>query len=183
MIYLDSDGVFAGWREYVFTHHIRNMGPEEFNKLPELRRRSLLRDIYQKDPDLFYKLKPITGTEKILEAVERTCEDWAILTSSAEDHFDFGRVVECKHLWYAKHFGISADKVIVTESSAAKKEFAGRGHLLVDDFRRNCNEWAIAGGLAIWTLTDKPNIDGIIQQVQSYQNDSTVYNGHFISVR
>lgn len=40
-----------------------------------------------------------------------------------------------------KHFGVPADKVIVTESSGQKKAYASRGNLLVDDYGRNCREW------------------------------------------
>ncbi|QXO09703.1 hypothetical protein pEaSNUABM11_00279 [Erwinia phage pEa_SNUABM_11] len=177
MLSLDSDGVFAGWRKYVFSKHILTMSPEEFNKLPEIRRRGILRDIYLKDPDLFYNLEPIAGTERILEAADTCSDGWGILTSSSEDHQDYNHVVECKHAWFKKHFDVPATRITVVENSAAKQQYAGRGHLLVDDFRRNCNQWALAGGFALWTKTDAPSVDAIVEQLRNYQEDPNLNSG------
>jgi hypothetical protein len=177
MISLDSDGLFGAWCKYVFTKHILTMSSAEFNKLPEMRRRSMLREIYQKDPDLFYNLEPIAGTERILEAADTSPDGWGILTSSSEDHQDLNHVVECKHAWFKKHFDVPATRITVVENSAAKQQYAGRGHLLVDDYRRNCNEWAIAGGFAVWTLTDQPNVDAIVEQLRYYQEDPNLNAG------
>lgn len=177
MISLDSDGVFAAWRKYVFTKHLTTMAPEVFNKLPESRRRFLMREMYQKDPDLFYKLEPIPGTEKILEAAMTCTDGWQILTSAADDHPEYNHVVECKHEWFKKHFAVPAARITVVENSAAKKQYAGRGDMLVDDYRRNCNEWSVNGGFAVWTLTDRPDIDGIVSIISNYQEDASLGTG------
>lgn len=183
MISLDSDGLFAAWRKYVFTKHLTTMVPEVFNKLPESRRRFLMREMYQKDPDLFYKLEPIPGTEKILEAAMTCTDGWQILTSAADDHPDFNHVVECKHEWFKKHFAVPAARITVVENSAAKKQYAGRGDMLVDDYRRNCREWSDNGGFAVWTLTDRPDIDAIVSIIGNYQEDATVTGGLLLSLQ
>jgi len=183
MLNLDSDGVMAGWRKYVERHHLHNVNWEEFHKIPETKRRGIFREIYQKDPDLFYKLDPLPGAELLLEAADRNDCGWRILTSAAEDHPDFDRCKEGKEAWYKKHFGISADRLIVTENSAAKKEYAGRGHLLVDDYRRNCNEWALKGGFALWTLADAPNVEALVQHIAEYQEDPNASTGFILQIR
>ena len=77
MFNLDSDGVFASWRKYVLTQHFQGMSIQEFHGMPELHRRALVREMYLKDPDLFYKLDPIPEAAKILETVESLGECWA----------------------------------------------------------------------------------------------------------
>lgn len=168
MLNLDSDGLFALWQSYVLPKYFPSMSRQEFNHLPELRRRSALREMYQREPNLFYNLTPNLEMIAVIEEAERLCIDWNILTSGAEDHFDHDLVVECKHRWFDKHFGIPADKVIVTESSAQKKDYAGRGRLLVDDYGRNCREWALAGGTAFWTRSEKPNPPVLIRHISRF---------------
>lgn len=175
MIYLDSDGVFADWRGYVSEHHLRDMSFEDFNRLPEERRRAMMRKIYQNDPNLFYNLKPIAGTERILEAVEKTGECWAILTSGSEDHPDHELVTKSKELFFEKHFGLPKDRIIVTASSKEKQQYSGKGKLLIDDYRRNCNEWVLYGGSAIWTKTGEPNIPRIITHIEDMWSEANQY--------
>ena len=182
MFYLDSDGVFARWRKYVLTTHFPGMTIQEFHALSELKRRGMIRSMYQADPDLFYKLEPIEGMERVLETVDRLCDSWAILTSGSEDHYDHQRVVESKQRWYLKHYGVPADKVIVTENSAAKKAYAGRGNLLVDDYGRNCREWVLQGGAAIWVRTEEPCIESICRQCESFYNDPINQSGTILQI-
>lgn len=165
MLYLDSDGLFAHWRSYVLSKYFPHLCAQEFNQLPELRRRSMMREMYRREPNLFYNLPPNLEMVAVVEEAERLCIPWCILTSGAEDHFDHALVVESKQLWFDKHFGIPASKVTVTESSAQKKNFAGRGRLLVDDYGRNCREWALGGGTAFWTRSEKPNPQVLVRHI------------------
>lgn len=168
MVNLDSDGLFAVWSGYVVPKYFPTMTLKEFNAIPEIRRRALIRDVYQKEPNLFYNLPALPEMAKVLTALDRLGADWCILTSGAEDHFDHELVVESKQRWFDKHFGVPADKVIVTETSGQKKDYAGRGRLLVDDFGRNCREWALAGGTAFWVRTEKPNTRDLIRHITNF---------------
>lgn len=183
MIYLDSDGVFAGWRSHVMPKYFPELTVKQFNALPDLKRRGMLRDIYQREPKLFYNLKPVEGMGAVLDAVDRMGVPWAILTSGAEDHYDHQLVVDCKQRWYDKHFGVPADKVIVTENSGQKKEYAGEGELLVDDFGRNCREWALKGGAALWVHTESPNARDICRHIQNFVDDPVAHNGSILQIR
>lgn len=182
MFYLDSDGLFARWRTYVLSTHFPGMTIKEFNALPELRRRSLTREMYQRDPDLFYKLSPISEASAIIETLEKLCDSWAILTSGSEDHFDHQLVVESKQRWFLKHFGVPSDKVIVTENSGQKAAYASRGNLLVDDYGRNCREWVLQGGGAIWVRTEQPNIPAICSQCEAFYEDPINLSGTLLPV-
>ncbi|QVW55224.1 hypothetical protein pEaSNUABM29_00184 [Erwinia phage pEa_SNUABM_29] len=182
MFYLDSDGVFARWRKYVLSTHFPGMTIKQFNAIPELRRRSLTREMYQRDPDLFYKLEPIEGVQRILETVDRLCDSWAILTSGSEDHYDHQLVVDSKQRWFLKHFGVPADKVIVTENSGQKASYASRGNLLVDDYGRNCREWILQGGGAIWSRTEEPKIEAICLQCEAFYNDPISHSGTLLQI-
>lgn len=183
MFNLDSDGVFASWRKYVLTHHFQGMSIQEFHGMPELHRRALVREMYLKDPDLFYKLDPIPEAAKILETVESLGECWAILTSGSEDHFDHGRVVECKKLFFEKHFGVPGHKVIVTTNSAEKATYADKGRLLVDDYGRNCREWVLKNGTAIYTRTDEPDVDVVCRQLRTFAENPFEYSGQILCVQ
>ncbi|ANZ48833.1 hypothetical protein BIZ83_gp020 [Erwinia phage vB_EamM_ChrisDB] len=165
MVHLDSDGVFAVWSGYVVPKYFPTMTLREFNAIPEIKRRALVREIYQKEPNLFYNLPALKEMGVVLDALEKAGTPWCILTSGAEDHFDHELVVESKQLWFDKHFGVPADRIIVTETSGQKKDYAGRGLLLVDDFGRNCREWALAGGTAFWVRTEKPNTRDLIRHI------------------
>lgn len=183
MIRLDSDGVFAGWVQYTIPKHFPEYTPQEFNKLPELKRRGLMREMYRKEPNLFYNLPPFLEMMRVLEELERLCVPWSILTSGSEDHFDRDLVVECKQLWFDKHFGVPADKVIVTETSHDKKIYAGPGTLLIDDFGRNCREWALSGGTAYWVETDKPNPTDLIRHINAFVESPNMNAGSILQIR
>ena len=183
MIHLDSDGVFAAWVSYVLPKYFPTMSRQEFNALPELRRRGLMRDMYQREPNLFYNLPALTEMSAVLEALDRLGVPWCILTSGSEDHFDHELVVECKQLWFDKHFGVPADKVIVTETSGQKKDYAGRGRLLVDDFGRNCREWALQDGTALWVRTDKPNVPDLIRHLSNFVDAPNKAGGSILQIQ
>lgn len=183
MIYLDSDGVFAGWRLYALPKYFPTMTSHEFNKLPDLKRRGLMRDMYQQEPNLFYNLPPNNAMIQVLEFIEKECLPWSILTSGSEDHYDHDLVVDCKERWFDKHFGVPADKIIVTENSGAKAVYAGRGKLLVDDFGRNCREWALKGGTAYWVHTDEPNVRDLIRHIGAFAEDPNMLCGSILQIQ
>ena len=56
-------------------------------------------------------------------------------------------VIAGKKKWCQKNLGISKGINITTRKG--KIRFAGKKHILIDDFKKNCNEWIAAGGIAI----------------------------------
>lgn len=182
MIYLDSDGLLAGWCTYVFNKHLPHMTREELNTMCLVRRKSILSDMYRREPNLFANLSPLKGAKEFIEWLSTTGEPFAILTSSATDHHDFDIVKESKIFFFEKHFGLSADKVIVVESSYDKAKYAENGAMLVDDFGRNCQEWLLGGGCAIQVATDKPDFDQLKDAISLYLEDQLSLDDNIIFV-
>lgn len=168
MIYIDSDGVLAAWCGYVFNKHLPHLSREELNTMCPVRRKGILADIYLREPNLFANLSPIEGAKEFVDWLIYTGEPFAVLTSAAADHFDFDIVEECKLQFFDKYFGLVAHKVIVVETSSSKASYADPGDLLIDDFGRNCREWAEKGGIAIRVETDKPNFEELKEKVELY---------------
>lgn len=182
MIYVDSDGVFADWRWYMEKHHLNGLTVPEFNALNPCRRSTILQEVYRKDPDLFEKLPRIPDMDIVVEYLTRSGEPWGILTSAGEDHPDFEYAAMSKRRWFLKHYGIPEHQVTVTESSASKAELAGPDTLLIDDFGRNCRQWADAGGKAIWVRTGKPDPHAIIEAIDDFINAKELYLEPLISI-
>lgn len=168
MIHFDSDGIFANWEEYVNRVHFPDITIDSLNQMESRVRKAAMRDVYMRDPDLFYKLKPIAGAEQLLEFVESARLPWKILTAGSSDHFDIEHVKLCKRLWFATHHSVPSDKIVVVMDSGDKQKYAGHGKILVDDYAKNCNQWADAGGVAIQTTSNQPNIPSIISLLTKF---------------
>lgn len=150
MINIDADGLLVNWRGYVIPTHFPDMSIEEFNALEDTYRSALLREVYEKDPQLFYKLEPLPGAAEFMQFVMGLGEPWRILTSAGTDHPDFDIAAESKIQNLKKHFGIPREQVTVCESSETKRDYVeNKDDMLVDDFHRNVQQWREAGGVGI----------------------------------
>ena len=149
MINLDSDGLLFDWRGYVLANHFPEMTIEVLNGLDSSARHILLEDMYRKDPQLFYKLKPIDGAAEFIEFVDGTCERWQVLTSIGDDHYDPELAKNCKVLSLQIAFGIPEDRITVTLRSEDKSKYCTPGSILVDDYIKNIEAWERAGGFGI----------------------------------
>ena len=162
MIFFDSDGVFADWAGYVLPTHFPDVASvDELNEgNAEISVR--MRQMYMKDPDLFYHLTPIDGVVKLVEFVEDYDLPWSILTAVGKHHFSFPHAKVCKERWFDRHFDVPREKVVVCPFSSTKSLYAESGRVLVDDFRRNCEEWVAKGGTAILVKPGEPDVPRII---------------------
>lgn len=182
MIYLDSDGLLASWCGYVFNKHLPHLSREELNTMCPVRRKGILAGIYLREPNLFANLSPVEGAKAFVDWLIGTGEPFAVLTSAAADHHDFDIVVESKLHFFDKYFGLGADKIIVVETSECKTEYVEPGYLLIDDFGRNCREWAAKGGLAIRVETDKPDFESLKDKIELYIEDMLTLEENIIFV-
>lgn len=66
-----------------------------------------------------------------------------------------------KELWCFTNLQIPSDKVFCSRNSAAKVEFASKKGLLIDDNKKNIEDWMTAGGTAIHHTDPKSTISQI----------------------
>ncbi len=167
-LYFDSDGIGANWRGYVQEFHLGDMSIEEFNSMDAGERSLLMQRIYRDDPHLFYMLDPLPQFIQLIEGVNELGIPWEILTAGSPDHPDNDVVVSDKKAWFQENFGIDPNNVIVVEDSFDKVQYAGEGVLLVDDFRRNCDEFENAGGRAVYAEAGIYNPVDVLQEIKKY---------------
>ncbi|WP_216088621.1 hypothetical protein, partial [Shigella flexneri] len=74
-------------------------------------------------------------------------------------------------------------KVIVTTNSAEKATYADKGRLLVDDYGRNCREWVLKNGTAIYTRTDEPDVEAVCRQLRTFAENPFEYSGQILCVQ
>lgn len=183
MVFFDSDGVFANWSGYVLPTHFPDLKDvDELTALPKSVYEPRMRAVYITDPDIFSKLKPITGSECLIAACEELSIPWSILTAAGEDHYSYDHVRVCKEQWFARYYDLSVEKVVVSRRSSDKKLYAAPGRVLVDDFLRNCEEWAAAGGTAIHCKSNEPNFKEILRVIKSCHEDAFNISPGVISV-
>lgn len=145
--YVDLDGVGANWQSYVISRHFPGYTIEDINKHPE--RITMLRKMYQKEPRLFLNLPVIPQYGRFLYELNQRDLPWKILTAAGKDHPKYETVKNDKLLWLKQKFDILPDKVIITETSDDKHQYANETSVLVDDFETNCHAWTTAGGIAV----------------------------------
>lgn len=149
MLLIDSDGVLVDWEGYVIGTHFPSRTMESINKLDADVRYTTLNGMYQRDPNLFAKLKPLVGATDLIRHVKNSGVNYAVLTAAGTDHSDYEVVRKDKVRNLSALFGIPTDKIIVTRTSKHKKAYAKVGRVLVDDYIKNCQEFEDAGGRSV----------------------------------
>jgi 5'(3')-deoxyribonucleotidase len=144
---VDLDGVGANWQSYVISRHFKGMSIDELNQHPD--RLQLLRQMYKREPRLFLNLPVIPQYGQFLDALTARDIPWKILTAAGDDHPVYETVKNDKLLWLKQRFGIEEDRVIITQASSDKHQYAHEQAVLVDDFVSNCRQWEAAGGIAV----------------------------------
>lgn len=158
---IDSDGVAANWEKYMLNNHFTDMeNIRVLNKHPE--RRKLIADVYKKDPHVFRKLEPVPQFRQLLSWLHDNDVSFRILTACGGDHPDYELVAKDKRDFFMEHYGIEADKVIVTGTSADKSDYAGNNQVLIDDFDMNCEAWEENGGIAVEVDPNNYDIDKLL---------------------
>ena len=145
MIYFDSDGIAFDWHGGIE----RYMPWSEFKELSSDKQRTVQSAIYKEEPNFFFNLEPIQQFYDLIEMVEGSGEQWAILTAIGSAHHDSDLVRESKIAAFAKHYGIDESKVIIVQESSDKVQYAVPGAILIDDYKLNCTQFTEAGGVGI----------------------------------
>lgn len=163
---LDLDGLGSDWQGYVLNTHFPHLTIDELNKAAN--RSVLLREMYTKDPHVFYKLPVIDKYKRIIDALNASGAEWKILTSAGTDHPDYELVVSDKLRYVKEHFGVGPEKVIITRSSFEKAQYAAPNVVLFDDFFRNCEEWSENGGIGVHVETTDYDADELIDTILAF---------------
>lgn len=183
MVCFDSDGLFADWQSYILTHHLPEYEHiDALNAVPAEERSALFQEIYRNDPELFYHLTPILEAKRLIDTVVELGIPWMILTGGTMDHPDYDQLRRSKERFFMRHFGIPRHRIVVTQDSYDKQRYAVRGSLLIDDFGRNCREWAAAGGMAVLCKSNAPDIDAIIKIIKSCHEQAFDISPDIVSV-
>lgn len=153
ILYIDTDGVAANWVKYVLDNHFTTMTDiEELNKHKQ--RVKLLKQVYKKDPYLFYNLEPMQRFHEILRFIRGCKIPFKILTAVGKEHHDFKQASLDKRHWWADHFEVPHDDVIIVKDSPNKVKYA-KGAVLIDDWHMNRKQWIDAGGIAAIDVLDE----------------------------
>lgn len=154
-IYCDSDGVIADWRGYVLSlPQFEGWKIDDLNKSPY--REALLRDLYEEDPHLFYKLRRIQGSHALLKKLTELNDSFgshqyrvAILTAIGEEHPDYNQAAAGKREYF--HYKHKCTLPVICVRRSEDKASAVEGlrsegdyRILIDDFQKNCNQWEAA---------------------------------------
>lgn len=148
-VYLDLDGVGSNWEKYVLTNHFPGKTIDYINDMDEKERADAFAKMYQKDPNLFYKLEPHAPYQVLLDEIAKLPCKRRILTACGTDHPSYDVVKYDKERYLSEHFNVPPREVIVCRASADKQHYASPRGILVDDFHRNCKEWVEGGGRAV----------------------------------
>lgn len=164
--FVDLDGVGADWVTYVLSNHFKGMSIAELNAHPD--RKEMLRKMYKKEQRLFLNLPVMPQYGILLNGLTHLGVQWKILTATGDDHPCQRSAASDKLLWLKRNFGITEDKVIITNASVDKQRYANANSVLIDDYYTNCIQWESNGGHAVhvdklWYCPKK-----VVESVSSY---------------
>lgn len=145
-LYVDVDGVLADWvKEMVWAiNHDEIYDQTTLNKHPEAR--SLIRNVYDKDMFFFTRPPVTTFGKRLIDSLKEQEVSFKILTAVGDVHPSFEIAADSKRLWLKGMFGIPAEDVICVPLSEDKMQYANN-NFLIDDYRKNIEQWEKAGGM------------------------------------
>ena len=143
-IYFDMDGVLAD-----FDRGVRDMCQMEAGdqEAPDREKHDdLMFAAIAATPHFYLRLEPIDGMLEILKGlISRYGDKVEILTGIPKPHRNVVTAADDKREWVRKF--ISGDIVVHTVQRREKMEYAeGPGSILIDDMKKNIDEWEGAGG-------------------------------------
>lgn len=161
MVYFDSDGVAADFIDGVERYIPWAM----FKRLSHDDQQAKLEEIYAAEPLFFFNLKPIDNFLAMVSLLESKGERWCILTAIGDAHPDPELVKRCKIEFFNVRLGIGADRIVFVPLSGDKKAYATSDDILVDDYKKNCEEFIECGGHALHlegsTYTEYDAVSGL----------------------
>ena len=148
-IYLDMDGVLAD-----FAGGVRDMlGIDAEYQLADPDRRAQMFDLINHYDGFYRKLKPVDGGLELLEDLKKRY-DVEILTGIPGPEAGVPNARENKMAWIRQY--VDDDVTVHTVVRGDKRIFCtGRNCFLIDDNRKNLEQWQNAGGTAIEFTTAK----------------------------
>lgn len=139
MLYLDLDGVLADFAAGL---------PPEFHcgtgRLPDAIDKLMWDHIYAQDA-FFRNLPPCPGALAFVDQVAHLHP--VILTACHPEHYE--DVAAQKRAWVHKHLGKHIPVLPVAKGKYKALFMHAPGDILIDDYDRNINNWAAAGGIGI----------------------------------
>jgi len=150
-IFVDMDGVLAGFDEHylkVFGKDIRVKGAVSDDEL--------WANVDSYDGDFFYDLPVLAGAREGVQFLKDNGYEVVYLTACPASNY--GYVAQQKHDWIRMVFGDEESLVIPIVGGKNKaKVLQFQGDILIDDYRKNTQAWADAGGNPIlhtdWSTT------------------------------
>lgn len=132
-IYLDVDGVLANFRGECEKYNCINGNTVDWDI------------IHQNSPEFWENMEWLPEGKELYEWVKNLCAqenlDLFILTSVNYSDGKIGRMN-----WLKKNIGLDKHHMIVVNLGKEKAYYAEPSALLIDDFRKNCDAFADAGG-------------------------------------
>lgn len=138
-VYLDSDGVLAGFEEKV-----SQIVGKPFNKIDK---RTIWTSIerYNKEVEPFFESLPVLpDANELFNFVKNNFINYYILTAVG---YTPKNAAEQKKNWFRKHFGYVNVKTV--NSSEQKAQYACKTCILIDDRSKSIEPWVTAGGIGI----------------------------------
>lgn len=155
-IFLDLDGVFADFHKFVRD----NCGIEYVDD-PKVVWSTL-----QNIPHLFSELELIDGSLKMFHDIVRTakifggCNDYQIefLTALPQRTGKLMTAARDKADWVDINL-TEVHHVNVVDHWSKKKYYCQLSDILIDDAKRNCDEWESVGGIAIHHVSQRETVE------------------------
>ena len=146
-VFVDMDGVLAN-----FQHHFDNTidhGGLDRNSFDDYEHKITgIKDWWLK--------MPILGDAKeLVNYLHKAGVDIHVLSAAPEWQIDGKKQ---KTAWINKHFDIKAKNIHIVRR-VEKKDYAKKGDILIDDYKRNIKEWEAAGGIGILHTKTKHTLD------------------------
>jgi 5'(3')-deoxyribonucleotidase len=149
-IYLDMDGVLADFDGAMLQHNIINR--HDFIHKPKLEwteeeaKLDVAVETVMKQRGFWLGI-PVMNKATSLVDLSTLLGETFILTARPNGE-EFEWVADEKRQWIREHFPEFDDEHFICCLRSEKKDYA-KGNILVDDMKRNCYEWEMAGGYAI----------------------------------
>ena len=138
IIFLDLDGVFAD-----FKKRFREIVHFDYDTDPE----GAWRRLDQVD-NLFLTLDPFPYAKEMFDEIQSYGIETKVLTALPWLTGKLKTAAADKEAWVRQHLSPTIE-VICTEGWKGKRQYAPQHNILIDDMRRNIDDWRDAGGVGI----------------------------------
>lgn len=151
-LFVDLDGVCAGFDE----HYLATFGKDL--RLGAVSDEELWSNVDSYEGDFFYDLPVIDGTREAIQLFKDSGYEVVYLTACPASNYAY--VAQQKHDWVRMKLGDEESLVIPIVGGKNKaKVMQFQDDILIDDFRKNTQAWADAGGQPILHTDWKTTLD------------------------